>query len=210
MSIAYPLSLPSGHRAPSRVVMRTNSVVGMSKSPFTGSQQVYQWPGEWWSAEVTLPPMARSDAEYWVAFLVALRGVTGTFLIGDPSSPSPQGSGLGGPLVFGSSQTGTQLTTSGWSASQSNLLSPGDYLQVGPSESVPLPRLYKALTPVDSDGSGHAVIDIFPRLRESPGSGDAITIHSAVGTFRLAKNTSEWDVDAAKVYGIAFSALEAI
>ena len=32
---------------------------------------------------------------------------------------------------------------------------------------------------------------------------------NCVGTFRLAENQTQWDVDAAKVYGLAFKAVEA-
>jgi hypothetical protein len=65
------------------------------------------------------------------------------------------------------------------------------------------------LTPMSSDSGGNCTLDIFPRLRESPADGDAITLQSPVGTFRLAENSIQWDVDAGKNYAMAFKALEA-
>jgi hypothetical protein len=206
--ITYPLSLPTNHGL-ARVVFRARTVVGLSRSPFTGSQQVYQWPGVWWEAECTLPQMIRADADVWTSFLVSLRGLAGTFLLWDPAAKTPRGTVPGAPVVNGANQTGIQLLTRGWTASQTGILLPGDYIQVGPSASVANRRLYKVLTQANSDGSGNATLDIFPRLRESPGDGDTITTTNCQGTFRLADNQMQWDVDAAKIYGIGFKAIEA-
>ena len=209
MAISYPLNLPT-NKGIMRVVMRARNVTGMSRSPFTGSIQIYLWPGEWWEAECTLPQMNRHDAELWTTFLLSLRGTSGTFLLWDPSARSPQGLASGTPVVNGSGQTGLQLATRGWTPSTSGILLAGDYIQLGASDAVPSQRLYKVLTPANSDGDGNATLDIFPRLRESPADGDTITTTNPVGTFRLALNQSEWDVDAAHIFGISFKALEAI
>jgi hypothetical protein len=71
-------------------------------------------------------------------------------------------------------------------------------------------RLYKAITSQNSDGSGNATFDIFPRLRESPVYGGPLVVSSAKGLFRLPTNETQWDIDTAKNYGIGFSAIEAI
>lgn len=206
--ISYPLPMPTNHNL-SRVVFRARTQVGMSRSPFSGSQQVYQWPGEWWEADCTLPQMLRADAEAWACFLLALRGMAGTFLIGDPAAKTPQGAIGGTPVVNGASQTGTQLATRGWPASQAGVLLAGDYIQLGPTTAVPSQRLYKNLTTANADSSGHTTLDIFPRLRESPADGGPIVTSNCVGTFRLGENQTQWDVDAAKVYGLSFKAVEA-
>lgn len=63
----------------------------MSASPFTGSQQIFEWPAEWWEAEVSLPPMQRTNAARWNSFLLSLRGRSGTFYLGDSGARTPQG-----------------------------------------------------------------------------------------------------------------------
>jgi hypothetical protein len=63
---------------------------------------------------------------------------------------------------------------------------------------------------MSSDSNGNATLDIFPRLRESPADGDAITVLNCVGTFRLAVNQTEWDLDSAFLYGLSFKCVEAI
>ena len=84
MAITYPLTMPSATQI-SRVTMRPRTKVAMTMSEFTGKQQVQKHQGQWWEAEVSLPPMLRDDAEDWLAFLTKLNGMEGTFLFGDPA-----------------------------------------------------------------------------------------------------------------------------
>jgi len=130
VAITYPLSPPTtpGFR---RAQFAARSVAGITSSPFTGQQQVYSWPGEWWEATAELPAMIRADAEAWIAFLASLRGVYGTFLLGDPAGKTPRGSAAGAPAsVDGAAQLGSSLATLAWTASQSGILLAGDYIQI--------------------------------------------------------------------------------
>lgn len=203
--ITFPLTIPDNLGA-NHVVFHQRTLVGMSQSPFAGSQQTYEWPGEWFEADFNLPPMKRSTAAAWVAFLVSLRGRLGTFLVGDPSAQSPLGSAPGSPVVNGANQTGISLATRGWTANRSGILLPGDYISVGAGATT---RLYMNLTQANSDSSGNATLDIFPTLRESPGDGAVIATANTKGTFRLAENKTDWDISAAMHLGLAFKAIEA-
>jgi len=129
MSIQYPLSPPTtpGFR---RAQFAARSVAGITASPFTGQQQVYSWPGEWWEATAELPAMLRADAEAWIAFLASLRGVYGTFLFGDPAGKTPRGIATGTPRIFGAGQVGTGIGTCGWTNGQTGILKAGDYFQI--------------------------------------------------------------------------------
>lgn len=71
-------------------------------------------------------------------------------------------------------------------------------------------RLYKVLNDVNSDGSGTAAIDIWPRLRESPDDGVALVLENCKGTFRLKDNLMDFDVDFAKRFGFELDIVEAI
>lgn len=207
MSITYPLTPPS---APTfnNVVMRALNVVGLSASPFTLETQAQEWPGEAWAFDGQIPPMKRADAEEWIAFLLALRGSSGTFYLGDPAAGTPRGVATGTPLVNGANAAGSKtLAIKGWTNSITNILKKGDYLQVGSGTSQ---RLYKSVTDANSDGSGHATIDIFPRLREALADNAAITTASCKGVFRLAMNTREWSINTARVYGLSLKAIEAL
>src|SRR5580704_13071230 len=114
--ITYPLSLPvtPGY---SKINFTATNIVGLTKSPFTNQQQVYQWAGEYWSASVSMPPMNQSTAEAWMTFLVSLRGTLGTFYLGDPAHTAPRGTAGGTPVVnTAQSSMGSTLMTKGWTS----------------------------------------------------------------------------------------------
>lgn len=202
MSISYPLSLPTNKSA-SRVSMFARTSVTVSSSPSSYVAQVQRFSGQQWLAEVTLPPMAREDAEEWEAFLLKLNGPEGTFLLGDPAAKTPRGTAGGSPLINGGGQTGNTLITDGWTAGQT-VLKRGDYIQIGQ-------RLYKVLDDVTSDGSGNATFDIWPRLREATTNNATIITTSCVGLFRLTDNNYKiHSANADKIFSISFSAEEAI
>lgn len=204
MTISYPITLPASP-VPARVSFIARHVVGRTASPFTGEQQIQQFNGQWWEAVVEYAPMNRASADGVAAALMQLLGGYGTLFIHDPAATTARGTVAGTPLVNGASQTGNSLITDGWSAGATILA--GDYIQLGSSTTT---RLYRNLKDVTADGSGNATLDIFPRLRESPGNNDAITKASCKGTFRLLGNDVEWTTDDAMLYGIAFRAIEAI
>lgn len=135
MAITYPLDHPStpGFRS---IRMTARNVVGVSSSIFSLAEQVTDHSGDMWAADVTLPPMKRADAEAWCAWLTALRGRYGTFRLGDSVGKTPRGvatlvSSAIAPYVNGGSQTGSTLSTAGWTASTDSILRAGDYIQMG-------------------------------------------------------------------------------
>lgn len=205
MSITYPITLPSSHRM--AVTFRPRAIVGVSMSAFTLQQQSQAHQGQVWAIHVQLTPMIRADAEPWIAALLSLNGMYGTFLLGDPSATATRGTAQGTPKVKGGSQTGQTLATDGWTATQTGVLLKGDWIQLGTGTAQ---RIYRVLTDTNADGAGEATLDIWPRLRESPADNENIIVSSTAGVFRLASNEMGWDVDNALIYGIEFDALEAI
>lgn len=205
MPISYPISLPT-NKGLAKIRLSASTVVGVSQSPFTAAQQVYRYTGQYWEADVTLPPMKRADAEYWISFLLKLDGAFGTFLMGDPNGATARGIATGTPLVNGASQTGNELLTDGWTANQTGILKAGDYIQLGSAASS---RLHKVLEDVNSNASGQATLTLFPALRSSPSDNAAITVSNPRGVFRLTTVPS-WDIDEATFYGMTFGAREAL
>ena len=206
MAISYPVTFPASIGV-SSINIRAKTVVGVSSSPFTGQQQVYKHQGQWWEAEVSLPPMKRDEAEQVVAFLIKMNGQYGTFLMGDFLSTAPRGIGTGTPLVNGASQAGDELVTDGWTVSTTGILKAGDWIQLGSASTA---TLHKVLDDVTSDGSGNATLNIFPNLRSSPGDNAAITISSPKGRWRLASNETDYAIDNASIYGMTFACIEAL
>lgn len=206
MAISYPLALPTTTGI-AKIRISANNVVGVSQSPFTSKQQVYKFSGQFWEAEISLPPMKRADAEYWISFLLKLNGSYGTFLLGDPNGATARGVATGTPLVKGASQTGSELITDGWTPDTTGILKAGDYIQLGSGSSA---KLHKVLDDVNSDSSGDATLTLWPDLRSAPSDNSAITVSGAKGLFRLSTNQQDWDVNEASIYGMTFPAREAL
>lgn len=202
MAITYPLSFPNANIA--RISISAATAVTASRSSFSYVTQIQRFSGQIWFAEVVLPPMNREQVEDWSVFLLKLNGKEGTFLLADPSKATPRGSVPGTPLVKGANQTGNSLITDGWTPSQTNILKTGDLIAIGQ-------RMYTVLGNVNSNGSGEATFDIWPRLRSSPADNAAITTSNCSTIFRLSSNSNTiYNVNPDKNYGLSFSAEEAL
>lgn len=203
---SYPLTLPSHTGIRSAELRAVNAVI-YEMSPFTFSGQAQASAGQMWQADITLPPMRRSDAEIWVAWLVSLRGRFGTFTMGDPLCSTPRGTPTGSPRVNGSGQTGDTLIIDGCTPSVTGWLKAGDYIQLGASATA---TLHKVLEDVNSTSGGDATLTLWPHIRTAPANNAIVVVSNAVGRWRLASNESAWSINEAAVYGLTFSAMEAI
>jgi hypothetical protein len=196
MAISFPLT-PPATPGPKSIQWTPRTIVGMNASPFTGQQQVFAWPGQWFEAMITLPAMADAAAGVWQAFFLALNGREGTFYLGDSVRKTRLGA-VTGTLTVGASAVAntTTLPISGATGS----FAVGDWLQVGTTSSSRLHRVVQ----VNSSSS----VDVFPRLRSAYASGTAINVASPVGLFRLV-GPVPWAYDAQKICdGLTFSAME--
>lgn len=167
------------------MTMRLCSATAMSQSPFTYDQQVYQHQGVRWEAEVTLPPLTRSEAKEVEAFFASLRGQANTFTLGNPLHTTTA-SGTATGAVNATTLTGS---FSGAVA--------GDYFELGNA-------LY-IITEVNSASS----IDIMPPLRAAASS-SPLDFTLPKGTWRLATNKIDWNINRAGLYGFTFACVEAI
>lgn len=205
MTISFPVSLPAT-LSPVSITLRARSAIGQSISPFSLSQQVYEHQGELWASDVALPPMVRADAEAWIAFLLSLRGVYGTFFMGDPAGTSPRGTWAGSPAVNGAHAARVRtVAVDGFSVGATGKA--GDWMQFGTGSSS---RLHKVLQDFTANGSGQANIEIWPGLRDALLDNATFVTTSAKGLFRLASNERSWEVGRALTYGVQFSCVEAL
>lgn len=202
MAITYPLTLPTT-KEPKRVRLYAINTVGISQSNFTHQAQVQQFEGQSWGADVTFPEMSRDEAEEYNAFLLALMGRTGTFFLEMPLSQQPRGQATGAPRVNGSDQRGNVVVTDGWTPNVTGILLAGDCVQISNG-------IHRVLQDVDSDGSGNATLDIWPRLQRGVVDDEVIVTEGCRGVFRLSQNVYPIaDLDEQKLYSISFSCEEA-
>lgn len=194
MAVSYPLSTPTTIGIES-ITFRAVNAVATSQSPFTYKQQIVSHGGQRWEASVTIPPVGRDLAASWKALLTALKGQTGTFLLGDPDYATPQGD-VSSCVVTGSAGEETV------SVVMTGTLKAGDYIQLGSGSSA---KLHQVL--IDQTGDGN--LEIWPSLRNDYTSETAV-LNNPKGVFRLATNMNEWSINNSSAYGISFEAVEAI
>ena len=191
----------------SEISLTMNDSVAVVPSPYVPSQvQTQAWPGaDAWSLEFTLPKMNVQTAAPWRGFMAELRGMQNVFQIGDPYATAPQGSAPGTPTVATSGSNNlpmsTSLYTAGWTPSRTNILLPGDYIQLGY-------HLHVCCEAANSDSGGLSTISIWPSLRESPANGYFPILWNAKGLFRLAQNSRTWHNDFARLMSVSFKAME--
>ena len=73
------ITIPAYPPAPASFEVNEMNIIGLSTSPFTGQQQVYDWNAEWTEASVTMPAMPFDVAQPWVTFLKDLKGAKCVF-----------------------------------------------------------------------------------------------------------------------------------
>lgn len=202
----YPISFPS-HTGVRNIDLRAINAVIYEMSPFTFVGQAQASSGQMWQADVSLPPMKRADAEQWIAWLVSLRGQYGTFNMGDPIGCASRGAGGGTPRVNGASQTGEELIIDGCTANVTGWLKAGDYVQLGAAGTA---TLHKVLADVDTNASGQTTLSLWPHIRSAPADNATVVISNTVGRWRLSTNETAWSVNEMAIYGITFSAMEAV
>tara|TARA_R110002096_G_scaffold94672_3_gene213017 strand:- start:1328 stop:1915 length:588 start_codon:yes stop_codon:yes gene_type:complete len=194
MAITYPLSTPTSIGIES-IELRTVNAVATSESPFTYKQQIISHGGQRWEASVTIPTVRRDLAAPWKAMLIALKGQTGTFLLGDPDYATPQGTVSSCTL---SGTAGVDEAT----VVMTGTLKAGDYIQLGSGVNS---KLHQVL----QDQSGNGTIQIWPSLRSTYSSA-TVVFNSPRGLFRLDENTTSWSINNSSSYGISFEAVEVI
>lgn len=205
MSISYPLSTPTTIGFES-IEIRAVNAVATSQSPFTYKQQIVAHQGQRWEASVNIPSVRRDLAAEWKAFLTALKGPTGTFLLGDPDYSSPRGVAAtfpGTPII--TSQSGETISVTGASPNKTNWLLAGDYIQIGTGGDA---TLHQVLQSASTDNSGVVSLEIWPGLRSTRSA--SLTLNNPKGLFRLSSNASSWSINSSSAYGISFEAVEAI
>ncbi len=182
---SYPLAYPTVKGVAQATIM-PRSVVGRTRSPFTGEVQIQAHTGQFWELTAAHPKMKREDAEAFFAFFAKLNMGEGTFLFGDPLGGTPRGTAAaspGSPLVDGGSQTGNDLNVKGAPSGETGWLLEGDYIQIDSGANA---RYHKVLLDVNTDSTGDVALVLWPNLRVSPADNTNIFVQNAKGVFRLA------------------------
>jgi len=90
--------------------------VGTTVSPFTGKTKTQEFDGVYWTAEVSLPPMRRSQAVEWQSFLLELNGTVNHFKFADPDALTNTGT-YSTAFLTSNQRTSTSSVTLSFSSS---------------------------------------------------------------------------------------------
>lgn len=175
-----------------KIDMRLRRAVAVSESPFTFDTQTYVHQGVRWEAEITLPPLSYSEARSVEAFLVALKGQSGTFTFGHPLHTSTATGNTNADAAI----RAEEISLGG----SSTAVDAGTYLQLGD-------YLYITTT---SKSSGIGTIGIQPPLRTAVSAGTTVDFTLPKSTWRLASNDIGWSTDQASMTEFTFACVEAL
>jgi hypothetical protein len=170
-------------------------------SPLSGQVQTLELPGARWRASFSFENLSDADAATLQAFLVSLRGQSGRFYLWNFARSTPRGVATGTPVVSGAGQTGSTLTTSGWTASVTGILKAGDFIGVNG-------ELKMVTADVNSTAGGLATLSIEPPLRASPANGAAITTTKPTTTFMLSDQSAKWITRAPIITNVTIDCVE--
>jgi len=187
------------------MTMRLVRAVGMTESPLTLQQQVYQYDGARWEMDITLPPLTYVEARQWEAFILSLRGMSGTFIMGNPLHDAPQGTATTALLQGQAVVRSTSINVDGASSGQT--LKAGDYFQLGSGADAHIHQIVQDAT---FDGLGQATLDVEPPLRKTYANNTALDLTFPKGVWRLSSNDIGWSVDQASLHGFTIPCVEAL
>lgn len=188
MSVSYPITFPSV--GITRFDLRFRKSVAMSESPFTYKQQVHDFGGGKWEAEVTLAPLTYAQSRSVDAFFVGLEGKKGTFLMNHPLHTAT-GSATAGYGAIGA----TALAITG------NTFAAGTFFSIAN-------HLYM-MTEAKSGGNP-TTVNIQPPLRTVHSNGDSLDFTLPKGTWRLSTNEVNSYTDVNGLLYYSFSCTEAV
>ena len=199
MTITYPRAFPT-HKNYRDITITQRKVVGVNTAPGSLVGQSYEWPGERWEAQISLPLMSRADGDAWEAWLISLRGPVGSFLLPVPGA-TPRGAAAatpGTPQADGAASARARtLAIKTALGATANYLRAGDWLSIGTGSSR---RLHRVLVDASLDSSGKATLDIWPALREALTNSATLYVSSATGKFMLLNSSHDLKVDVAGRY----------
>jgi len=185
-----PLTFPSV--GIQNMSMRLRRVVSVSESPFTLDTQTHVHQGAKWEAEVSLPPLSHAEARSVEAFIIALKGQSGTFYFGNPlHTGTVSNNGCNSASIRAESLT----LTSGAQA-----IPAGTYFEI---------NNYLYITTEDK-ASGSTTLNFQPPLRIAITSNTPVDFSLPKSTWRMTSNEIGWSINEASMYGFTFACCEAL
>lgn len=198
MAITYPVNFPTIN---SKSIVQKCSFKLVESAAITQSatnflQLTTSFGQARWEAEITIRPLDKDEAKVFTAFLASLRGVTKTFLFGNPIMSYD--TNIPVATLQQPSQGDTQVSID---VTAGQDLKAGSHFQIGSN-------LHMILEDVPLSG-GSQLTEVTPPIRSNFGTGN-ITTNNPVGKWRLATNDIGWDIDVSSRYAFSFACVEVV
>lgn len=219
----YPLVMPNllspptgGMIQSSFSLLRKTAVTTSAYQGITLAQPFL--PNALWQLSFSLRPMIADEARIWQAWLLKLRGRSGTFYARDPdyitgytfyanntalaaSYRLSQAAYVGQSTIY----VTTNLSGNNFPAN-TVIFEVGDYLQVGST----LHQVVNAAENTSGSASnGPITVDIEPGLKANAASSAVVYVGAdARGIFRLDSDDFGWSSNSNRIYNLSFSATE--
>lgn len=207
MTISYPRILPQVPISSSKFGLNVNQAAfeaGLSRK--LAIQTHAAGLTDRWEGVFTTTELSSAQIAEFSAWLVSLKGREKNFYAFDPDRKLPLGSAVSASStarIKGVGQIGSSILSDGWLPSQTGILMPGDYIQIGSG-------FHMVLEQVDSDALGGATLNFEPVLRVSPADNSAIIFENPVLIARMGALIEGWETGANKTGNISFSWEEVI
>ena len=174
-------------RRPSGASYRLRGNTQTHTSPFDGTVQTLEQQGAVWEFSLTWESLNSDDQRVLAAFLASLRGRAERISYSPISWAPRRATGGGSPTISGASQSGSTLTTAGWSASV-QVMRAGDWLSYADTSG--RTRLHMVTADTSSNGSGVAALPITPPIRRAGANGAAVSVTAPSGVFMLSDDAA--------------------
>ena len=181
---------------------KTNTIA--FESVLDNTVQTSSLTGGKWRASLTFSSTTAPRMRALRAFLMALEGQAGRFYL-SPSLYVPGGDVLSSDLgqVMGAGQTGSALTTDGWTNS-TLLFKAGDFVEING-------ELKVVTADCSSGGTGIASISFKPELRTSPPDNQPLVVAAPRCIMKLTNDEqAEWQLSLNTTFAVSFTCEEAI
>ncbi len=198
MAILYPRDFPTvnGSNIIEKMTIRQVNAVAVQQSPYTYQQQIQDFGGQRWEAEVTIRPLAHNEALAFQGFLSSLKGQKNTFKLGNPLSVSTNSDS---DITVNGTYAQGDDTISFTVESLKNAVA-GQFFSINDN-------LYIFLEDMPS---GTATKAISPPLKEAVTNNTNCVTNLPQGIWRLASNKVDWDISKAGLYSFTFACVEAL
>jgi len=199
MAITYPRDFPTinGQTIIEKMTIRQKSATVVQQSPYSYHQQVHDFGGIRWEAEVTIRPLTHDEALVFQGFLASLQGQKFTFLMGSPLWTSDNEDNA----VEVDTTTDAGDDTMQIRVATLREVKAGQFFEMHE-------QLYMFLE--DQGTTSGTTLKITPPARKDITAATDCITNLPVGTWRLATSDVNWDISKAGLYSFTFACVEAL